>query len=40
MIDLLRPIYAGRRETVPAELTASTIATNDFLDPSIRMGGS
>jgi hypothetical protein len=40
MIDILRPIYAGRRQTVPAELSAETIATNEFLDSSIRMGGS
>jgi hypothetical protein len=39
MIDILRPIYAGRRQAVPPELTASTIATNEFLDPSVRMGG-
>jgi hypothetical protein len=40
MIDILRPIYTGRRQTVPADLDADTIATNEFLDPSIRMGGS
>lgn len=40
MIDILRPIYAGRRQVVPTELTASTIATNEFLDRSVRMGGS
>lgn len=40
MIDILRPIYAGRRQAVPAELSAETIATNEFLDSSIRMGGS
>jgi hypothetical protein len=40
MIDILRPIYAGRRQTVPPDLNAGTIATNEFLDPSVRMGGS
>ena len=40
MIDILRPIYAGRRQAVPPELNATTIATNEFLDADVRMGGS
>ncbi len=40
MIDILRPIYAGRRQTVPPQLSASTIATNEYLDASVRMGGA
>ena len=40
MIDILRPIYAARRQTVPDNLTATTIATNEYLDPSIKLGAS
>lgn len=40
MIDILRPIYAARRQTVPAGLDAGSLVTNEFLDPSVRMGGS
>jgi hypothetical protein len=36
-IDLLRPIFAARNEDVPADLTASDIATNEFTDPSIHL---
>jgi hypothetical protein len=38
MIDILRPIYTAQRLTVPADLSADAIATNEYLDPSIRMG--
>lgn len=38
MIDILRPIYTAQRQTVPAGLTPASIATNEYLDPSIRMG--
>jgi hypothetical protein len=38
MIDILRPIYAAQHQNVPADLTADAIATNEYLDPSIRMG--
>jgi NMT1/THI5 like len=38
MIDILRPIYTAQRQNVPADLTASALATNQYLDPSIRMG--
>lgn len=38
MIDILRPIYTAQRLTVPADLSADAIATNEFVDPSIRMG--
>ena len=39
MIDILRPIYAGQRLTVPAGLGPDGVATNEYLDSSIRMGG-
>jgi hypothetical protein len=38
MLDILRPIYAAQRQTLPADLTADAIATNEYVDPSIRMG--
>jgi hypothetical protein len=38
MIDILRPIYSGQQVTVPPDLTANSIATNEYIDPSIRMG--
>jgi hypothetical protein len=38
MIDILRPIYTAQRQNVPTELTADSIATNEYIDPSIRMG--
>lgn len=38
MIDILRPIYTAQRQNVPSELNADSIATNEYIDPSIRMG--
>ncbi|HEV7657917.1 MAG TPA: ABC transporter substrate-binding protein [Mycobacteriales bacterium] len=38
MIDILRPIYAAQHQSVPGDLTADSIATNAYIDPSIRMG--
>ena len=38
MIDILRPIYTAQRQNVPADLTGDAIATNEYLDPLIRMG--
>jgi hypothetical protein len=38
MIDILRPIYTAQRQNVPTDLNASSIATNEYIDPSIRMG--
>jgi hypothetical protein len=38
MIDILRPIYTAQRLQVPGDLTADAIATNEYVDPSIRMG--
>lgn len=38
MIDILRPIYTAQRLTVPDALTADAVATNEYVDPSIRMG--
>ncbi|HEY6747336.1 MAG TPA: ABC transporter substrate-binding protein [Mycobacteriales bacterium] len=37
MVDILRPIYAGKKVTVPADLSADSLVTNEYLDPSIRM---
>jgi hypothetical protein len=38
MVDILRPIYAAQRQNVPDSLTGSTLATDEYIDPSIRMG--
>jgi hypothetical protein len=38
MIDILRPIYTAQRQNLPADLNADSIATNEYIDPSIRMG--
>jgi hypothetical protein len=38
MVDILRPIYAAQRQTLPADLTGDAVATNEYLDPTIRMG--
>jgi hypothetical protein len=38
MIDILRPIYTAQRQSVPADLTASALATDEYINPSIRMG--
>lgn len=38
MINILRPIYAAQRVDLPADLTADAIATNEYVDPTIRMG--
>jgi hypothetical protein len=37
MVDVLRPIYAARRQVVPADATAASLATNDYLDESLRL---
>jgi hypothetical protein len=37
-IELLKPIFAARGVTVPADLRASDIVSNDFIDPSIKLG--
>ena len=37
MIDILRPIYTARGQRAPGDLTADTIATNDYLDPGVRL---
>jgi len=37
MIDILRPIYTARGQRAPGDLTANTIATNDYLDPGVRL---
>lgn len=44
MLDILRPIYAGgttagqtqQRTPLPADLTAGQLATNEYLDPTIK----
>jgi NMT1/THI5 like len=38
MIDILRPIYTAQRQNVPDDLTASALATNQYINASIRMG--
>jgi hypothetical protein len=38
MLDILRPIYTTQRLTVPADLRGDAVATNQYLDPTIRMG--
>ena len=37
MVDILRPIYAGQKITLPGDLDAASLATNQYVDPSIRM---
>jgi hypothetical protein len=45
VLDILRPIFLGqkssvgtlRRVNVPSDLTAQKLATNEFLDPSLRL---
>jgi hypothetical protein len=35
VLDIVRTIFASRKEPLPAELSAEDLATNDFIDPSI-----
>jgi hypothetical protein len=37
MIDILRPIYAGRRQVVPDDAKSDTLATNMYLDPAVKL---
>jgi hypothetical protein len=36
-IDVLKPIFAAKKQAVPAGLTADSIVTNQFIDPSITL---
>ena len=36
-VDLLRPIFSARNQSVPASLKASDIVTNEFIDTSIHL---
>ncbi|MCU1677001.1 MAG: hypothetical protein JWM93_1759 [Frankiales bacterium] len=36
-IDVLKPIFAAKKQAVPADLTAESIVTNEFIDPSITL---
>jgi hypothetical protein len=36
-IAVLKPIFAAKKQPVPADLTASSIVTNEFIDPSISL---
>lgn len=36
-IELLRPIFAARGDTVPDGLEAADLVTNDYIDPSIKL---
>jgi hypothetical protein len=38
MLDILRPVYTAQQIDVPTGLSADDIATNEYVDPAIRMG--
>jgi hypothetical protein len=37
LLDILRPIYAGQKKDLPADLTAGDLATNEFIDAGIKI---
>ena len=37
MLDILRPIYGGQKKPVPGDATPDRLATNDYLDGSLRL---
>jgi hypothetical protein len=37
LLEILEPIYSGQGMTVPEDLTAEDVATNEFIDDSIGM---
>lgn len=39
MIDILRPIYDAQKKAVPADATPDALATNEYLDSSIKLPG-
>jgi hypothetical protein len=39
MLDILGPIYGGQKKAVPADATPEALATNQYLDASIRLPG-
>jgi hypothetical protein len=39
MIDILRPIYGAQNKAVPADVAPGALATNQYLDPSIKLPG-
>lgn len=40
MLTILRPIYGAQKTPVPADAAADALATNDYLDTSIRLPAS
>jgi hypothetical protein len=39
MLDILGPIYGAQKKAVPADATPDALATNHYLDASIRLPG-
>jgi hypothetical protein len=37
MLDILRPIYGAQEKPVPADARPDTLATNEYLDVSLRL---
>ena len=37
MLDIVRTIFAGRRQPLKEGLRAEDLATNEFIDPSISL---
>lgn len=37
MLDILRPIYGAQKKSVPGDATPDTLATNEYLDASLRL---
>ena len=38
MMEIVTPIFTAQRKTLKPDLMPADIATNEFLDPSIRVG--
>jgi hypothetical protein len=39
MLDILRPIYGAQKKALPVDATPDVLATNQYLDASIRLPG-
>jgi hypothetical protein len=39
MLDILRPIYGAHKKALPVDATPDALATNQYLDASIRLPG-
>jgi hypothetical protein len=39
MLDILRPIYGAQKKALPGDATPDALATNQYLDASIRLPG-